>query len=50
MSDEDFHKTLFDANARLIRNYYRNKETGLIKQAKKLYFENDTGFRGFRQT
>lgn len=50
MSDDDFHKALFEANSRLIRNYFHNKEADVIKQADKLYNELDSSFRGFRQS
>ena len=48
MSDEEFHKCLFDANTRLVTNYYQNKLKGTIGRARKLYLERDPNFRGFR--
>ncbi|MBM3702034.1 MAG: radical SAM protein [Actinobacteria bacterium] len=50
MSDEEFHKALLEANKKLIQNYFNKKKYDVINQAKKLYLENDTKFRGFRQT
>ena len=48
MSDEEFHEALFEANSRLIANYYKRAEENTIEGARKLYLEKDTGFRGFR--
>jgi anaerobic magnesium-protoporphyrin IX monomethyl ester cyclase len=50
LTDAEFHKALFEANTRLMNNYFENLRTSYIKTAKKLYLENDTSFRGFRQT
>ena len=50
MSDDEFHKALLDANTRLIKNHFSNKQKSLIKQAENLYLNNDSAFRGFRQT
>jgi len=50
LSNEEFHKCLLDANSKLATNYFQKKLKSTIKQAQKLYLENDTGFRGFRQT
>ena len=50
ISDEEFHKCLLDVNTKLITNYFQKKITKVIEQAKKLYFEKDINFRGFRQT
>jgi len=49
LSDEEFHKCLFEANSRLLKNYYNNQLFHVLDSARKLYLENDTGFRGFRQ-
>jgi radical SAM superfamily enzyme YgiQ (UPF0313 family) len=48
LSDDEFHQALFEANSRLIENYFRNKAAGVIDAARKLYVEKDAGFRGFR--
>lgn len=50
MSNEEFHKCLFEANVRLIENYFRNKKKSIVKEAQRLYFEKGVSFRGFRQT
>lgn len=50
MSDEEFHKSLFEANERLINNYYKSKLESVLDQARKLYLEKDNSFRGFRQS
>lgn len=49
LSDDEFHRCLFDANKRLVTNYFNNKMHSTIKQAEKLYLERDPDFRGFRQ-
>jgi DNA-binding protein Fis len=50
MSDADFHRCLFDANKKLIENYFHRRQKAVISQAKKLYLDRDPSFRGFRQT
>jgi len=50
MSDAQFHEALYEANTRLLANYFARKGRNYIKQAEKLYFSKDAGFRGFRQT
>lgn len=49
LSDEDFHKLLFEANKTLLENYYKHQSENQINIAKKLYLEKDVTFRGFRQ-
>ena len=49
MSDEEFHRCLYDANTRLLRNYYGKRLSHTIQAAETLYMGKDTGFRGFRQ-
>ena len=49
LTDEEFHEVLFDANQRLLNNYFKNQSSSYIEQARKLYMEQDAGFRGFRQ-
>lgn len=48
-SDEECYKALYEANSKLLENYYayQNKETE--KVLKRLYFEGDASFRGFRR-
>jgi len=50
MTDDEFHRCLFEANARLLTNYFQRKLALTLEQAKKLYLERDSSFRGFRQT
>jgi len=48
MADDEFHRSLFEANTLLINNYFRNKHISYDKQMKDLYVDLDSGFRGFR--
>ena len=50
MSDDEFHKCLFEANSRLLESYFQKKKFSTIEQAGKLYLEKNANFRGFRQT
>ncbi len=50
LSDDDFHGLLYEANEKLIRNYYSAKLDSTLDAARKLYLERDVSFRGFRQT
>lgn len=50
LSDEEFHAALFEANAVLLDNYFTKKRAATIDQAKKLYMDRDSTFRGFRQS
>lgn len=50
MSNEEFHQCLLEANERLIINYFNEKLKGALEQARKLYLEKDSTFRGFRQS
>ena len=50
LSDDEFHKSLYDANKRLIENYFSSITDKTIEQMKRLYFEKDVSFRGFRQS
>jgi anaerobic magnesium-protoporphyrin IX monomethyl ester cyclase len=49
LSDEEFYKAIFEANKTLIDNYFEKKHKATIETARKLYFEQDASFRGFRQ-
>jgi anaerobic magnesium-protoporphyrin IX monomethyl ester cyclase len=49
MTDDEFHAALFEANSKLLNNYFEKKHTSMIAQARKLYLEKDKSFRGFRQ-
>jgi len=49
--DESFvHQALLDANGRLIKNYYNRKLELTLEEARRLYLDQDSGFRGFRQS
>jgi radical SAM superfamily enzyme YgiQ (UPF0313 family) len=50
LTDEEFHKALFDANMRLLNNYFERLQKSYTESAKKLYIETDISFRGFRQS
>lgn len=50
LSDDEFHKLLCEANSKLIENYYTSQLQKSLDRAKKLYFEKDSSFRGFRST
>lgn len=50
MSDEEFHRSLMDANNTLITNYYKNKLDLMIDATKNLYLNKNVSFRGYRQT
>lgn len=49
LKDVEVHAALFNANKKLISNYFKQKEKIVIKEAHDLYFESDISFRGFRQ-
>jgi len=50
MSDEEFHQSLFEANSVLLENYFNKLKLSYELQMKKLYFQRDASFRGFRQS
>ena len=50
MSDDEFHGCLLNANTRLLRNYFSEKEKAFVKQAETLYVGRDAEFRGYRQS
>ena len=50
MSDEDFYHLLYYYNKRLIIDYLNKQTKNYEKIMKKVYFEQDASFRGFRQT
>jgi len=49
LSNDQFHALLFQANKKLIENYYAFIAEKTIENARKLYFGKDTLFRGFRR-
>ena len=50
LSDDEFHRVLFEANSTLLVNYYRELSDSMVETARNLYFNRNAGFRGFRQT
>jgi anaerobic magnesium-protoporphyrin IX monomethyl ester cyclase len=50
LTDDEFHRALFDANKTLIENYFHHRLQQTIETARKLYLEKNAAFRGFRQT
>jgi hypothetical protein len=44
------HQALLDANGRLIRNYYNRTLELTLGEARGLYFDQDSGFRGIRRS
>ena len=48
MPDEEFHRSLHEANTRLIENYLSNKAESYKATMRKLYVDLDSDFRGFR--
>lgn len=49
MTDDEFHQALFEANKRLLENYYNSQLKEMTHVAKDLYLNKNTSFRGFRQ-
>lgn len=49
LTDEEFHKYLFEANRRLLKNYYEHLKERMVETARRLYIQKDDSFRGFRQ-
>ncbi|PKM77883.1 MAG: B12-binding domain-containing radical SAM protein [Firmicutes bacterium HGW-Firmicutes-15] len=50
LSDDDFHRLLYEANQKLILNYYSACIKNTDEVLHKLYIEKDRLFRGFRQS
>lgn len=50
LSDAEFHRLLFEANKRLVEDFYEKQKRYQIDVMHKLYFEKNSTFRGFRQT
>lgn len=46
--DEAVHSMLFEANSRIIRDYYGHLEAQTIKQFEDVYFKKDVAYRGAR--
>lgn len=50
LSEEELYSELTNANIRLMENYFENKKTLMVSQARHLYSTRDASFRGFRQS
>lgn len=50
LTDDEFHQALYEANMKLLDAYYDYQRSRAFEAARRLYKENDTTFRGFRQT
>lgn len=50
LSDEEFHKALYEANIILIDKYIEFQKKQYTETCYKLYIEKDSSFRGFRHT
>ena len=50
LTDDEFHRALYEANKRLISAYFENEKEKSIGNAYKLYYQKDESFRGFRQS
>ncbi len=48
LSDEEFYAALLEANTKLITHHYNKGLDAVLEQARKLYLEKNTDFRGFR--
>ncbi|MDD5594685.1 MAG: radical SAM protein [Candidatus Omnitrophica bacterium] len=49
LSERQYYKALYNANLRLLDNYYGYQKKQIKISLKKLYFKKDTAFRGFRR-
>ncbi len=50
LTDEEFNKALHKANNKLLEAYYEFQLSNSKRNTDRLYFENDSSFRGFRQS
>ncbi|MDD3363418.1 MAG: radical SAM protein [Syntrophomonas sp.] len=50
LSDDEFHRLLYEANQKLLSNYYAAQIKNTNQVIRKLYIEKDSLFRGFRQS
>jgi radical SAM superfamily enzyme YgiQ (UPF0313 family) len=49
LSDSEFHRCLYEANSKILTNYYNHQLSTSVEQGRKLYIDKDSSFRGFRQ-
>ena len=50
LTDDQFHMALAKANTRLVENYYSKQLEATKENIKRLYYEKDNSFRGFRRS
>ncbi|BBB91701.1 MAG TPA: radical SAM protein [Methylomusa anaerophila] len=50
LTDDDFHLELYNANKKLLEEYFRAQLQKSVKSAQNLYIDKDASFRGFRQS
>lgn len=50
LTDDEFYRALWNANHRLLENYYMKKSRSSTKLLDDLYIRNNASFRGFRHT
>lgn len=50
LNNDEVHQMLYEANKKLIANYYSTQLENSTERARKLYFEQDSCFRGFRRS
>ena len=50
MTVEEIHRSLYEANTALLTNYFEKSLKSSLEEARKLYLEENTEFRGFRQS
>ena len=48
LTDEEFYQVLYEANSALLQNHYKIHLNDALAQAKDLYLNRNTSFRGFR--
>jgi len=49
MTTDEIHKELYEANCKIINNYYSKHAGYMKKEAYNLYIKKDVSFRGYRQ-
>jgi len=50
LSDDEVYESLYEANTKLIANYFKHKTCDVLQQAESLYKDRNQSFRGFRQS
>jgi len=49
LTDDEFHAALYHANAVLINKHFDFRKESVLEISRKLYFEKQTAFRGFKE-